>query len=180
MGRGKRTALEALHAKPQPTETCPVALVLGPRGQHLHEVAIARSLVSDEVNGRLNAEGRAWFTTLAQLPPKFRSVVWVRRGGYVLVDVSEQLTDKVGGEIAMVLLAAQVKQLRLGGAWPREYEELWPEIWGQDGGRGPGGGDGKHDDDGGDGLLEAGNLNHRRADVDEPSSESSSESSDGE
>ncbi|KAJ2748206.1 hypothetical protein IWQ56_007523, partial [Coemansia nantahalensis] len=115
MGRGKHTAQEALSAQPQPTDACPVALVLGPRGQHLHEVAVARSLVADEVNARLNPDGRAWFTTLAQLPPKFRSVVWVRRGGFVLVDVSKPLTDKIGGEVAMVLLPAQVKQLKQGG-----------------------------------------------------------------
>ncbi|PIA13993.1 hypothetical protein COEREDRAFT_24921, partial [Coemansia reversa NRRL 1564] len=96
----KYAAQEALDAKAEPSLTCPVACVLGPRGQHLHEV---------------------WFTTLAQLPPKFRSIVWVKRGNYVMVDLAKQLTDKIGGEITMVLLAAQVKQLKQAGGWPTQY-----------------------------------------------------------
>ncbi|KAJ1734462.1 hypothetical protein LPJ61_001061 [Coemansia biformis] len=162
MGRGKHTAQEALSAQPQPTDTCPVALVLGPRGQHLHEVAVARGLVAGEVNARLNPDNRAWFTTLAQLPPKFRSVVWVRRGGYVLVDLSGQLTDKIGGEVAMVLLPAQVKQLRQGGGWPAEYEALRGDIMGRSGGgqleAAGSGSDGSVDD-----LLASGNPNRRPA-----------------
>ncbi|KAI8320936.1 hypothetical protein GQ54DRAFT_198863 [Martensiomyces pterosporus] len=128
MGRGKYTAQEALEALPEPTLECPVVRVLGPRGQHLHEVAIASSLVSSEINGRLNADKKDWFTTLVQLPPKFRSVVWVKRGSYVLADLSEQLTDKIGGEVALVLMADQVKHLKQNKQWPNQYDDLWDEM----------------------------------------------------
>ncbi|KAJ1932134.1 hypothetical protein GGF37_007162, partial [Kickxella alabastrina] len=101
MGRGKYTEQEALYALPEPTAECPLARVLGPRGQNLHEIVVARDLVTTEINQRLNSNNSEWFTTLAQLPPRFRSVVWIKRGSYVLVDLSEQLTDKIGGEIAM-------------------------------------------------------------------------------
>ncbi|KAJ2810176.1 putative RNA-binding protein eif1ad [Coemansia sp. 'formosensis'] len=131
MGRGKYTEQEALDAQPEPTLEIPVARVLGPRGQHLHEVAVARSLVTDEINRRLNAEGQSWFTTLVQLPPKFRSVVWVKRGSYVVVDLAEQLTDKIGGEIAMVLMPAQVKYLKQSKQWPTQYEDMLEKIPGQ-------------------------------------------------
>ncbi|KAJ2321308.1 hypothetical protein IWW51_004448, partial [Coemansia sp. RSA 2702] len=130
MGRGKYTTQEALDAQPEPTPICPVVRVLGPRGQHLHEVAVASSLVSADVNRHLNPDARPWFTTLAQLPPKFRSVLWVRRGSHVLVDLSESLTDKIGGEVVMVLLPAQIKQLKQAGQWPAQYDQLWPEIAG--------------------------------------------------
>ncbi|KAJ1646324.1 hypothetical protein LPJ64_002177 [Coemansia asiatica] len=130
MGRGKYTEQEALEAVPEPTEECPVARVLGPRGQNLHEVVVVRSLVTVEINQRLNRENKAWFTTLVQLPPRFRSVVWVKRGSYILADLAEQLTDKIGGEVAMVMMAAQVRHLKQAGAWPAEYEDLWDEITG--------------------------------------------------
>ncbi|KAJ2756054.1 hypothetical protein GGH94_002656 [Coemansia aciculifera] len=131
MGRGKYTEQEALDAQPEPTMESPVARVLGPRGQHLHEVAVARSLVTDEINRRLNGEDQSWFTTLVQLPPKFRSVVWVKRGSYVVVDLAEQLTDKIGGEIAMVLMPAQVKYLKQRKQWPTQYEDMLEKIPGQ-------------------------------------------------
>ncbi|KAJ2808882.1 hypothetical protein H4R20_000575 [Coemansia guatemalensis] len=131
MGRGKYAAQEALDAQAQPSAMCPVACVLGPRGQHLHEIAVAQSLVTDEINKRLNPDGKALFTTLAQLPPKFRSIVWVKRGKYVIVDLEKPLTDKIGGEITMVLLAAQVKQLKQADKWPTQYANVWSEISGQ-------------------------------------------------
>ncbi|KAJ2608748.1 hypothetical protein H4S08_004329 [Coemansia sp. RSA 1365] len=127
MGRGKYAAQEALGAQAKPSHTCPVACVLGPRGQHLHEVAVARSLVTEDINKRLNPDDKEWFTTLAQLPPKFRSTVWVKRGNYVIVDLAMQLTDKIGGEITMVLLATQVKQLKKAGGWPTQYANMWSE-----------------------------------------------------
>ncbi|KAJ2721795.1 hypothetical protein GGI07_003729 [Coemansia sp. Benny D115] len=132
MGRGKYTEQEALNAQPEPTTECPIVRVLGPRGQNLHEVAVARSLISAEINKQLNPEDAPWFTTLVQLPPKFRNVVWVKRGSYVLADLSEQLTDKIGGEVALVLLAAQVKYLKQSGMWPAEYEGMWAQITGND------------------------------------------------
>ncbi|KAJ2689815.1 hypothetical protein IWW39_001160 [Coemansia spiralis] len=131
MGRGKYTEQEALDAQPEPTLESPVARVLGPRGQHLHEVVVARSLVTNEINRRLNTEDQSWFTTLAQLPPKFRSVVWVKRGSYVVVNLAEQLSDKIGGEIAMVLMPAQVKYLKQSKQWPTQYEDVLEKIPGQ-------------------------------------------------
>ncbi|KAJ2449781.1 putative RNA-binding protein eif1ad [Coemansia sp. RSA 2336] len=124
MGRGKYTTQEALDAHPDPTPTCPIVRVLGPRGQHLHEVAVLSDLVTDDINARLNPHAEPWFSTLVELPPKFRSVLWVRRGGFVLADLSEQFSDKIGGQIAMVLMAAQVKQLKQAGRWPAGYSSL--------------------------------------------------------
>ncbi|KAJ2575138.1 hypothetical protein EV177_011013, partial [Coemansia sp. RSA 1804] len=60
---------DALNSLPEPTLQCPVARVLGPRGQNLHEIVVARSVVADDINKLLNPENKPWFTTLAQLPP---------------------------------------------------------------------------------------------------------------
>ncbi|KAJ2836772.1 hypothetical protein J3B01_002612 [Coemansia erecta] len=170
MGRGKYTTQEALEAQPEPTATCPVVRVLGPRGQNLHEVAVASSLVSPEINARLNADAQPWFTTLAQLPPRFRSVLWVRRGSYVLADLSDQLTDKIGGEIAMVLLAAQVKRLKQTGQWPSLYADKWAEISGHSSHAQPG----SESDD----QDAQGNPNRRVVDDESSDSEPDSDSDD--
>ncbi|KAJ1725834.1 hypothetical protein LPJ53_000095 [Coemansia erecta] len=136
MGRGKYTEQEALEALPEPTKQCPVVRALGPRGQNLHEVVVARSLVTPEISQRLDSSNsvndNAWFTTLVQMPPKFRNVVWVKRGSYVLADLSEQFTEKIGGEVAMVLMAGQVKHLKQTGQWPSEYESMWDDVIGTD------------------------------------------------
>ncbi|KAJ2462521.1 hypothetical protein EV174_007105, partial [Coemansia sp. RSA 2320] len=132
MGRGKYTEQEALDAQPEPTLERPVVRVLGPRGQHLHEVVVASSLVSDEISRRHSSSGQAWFTTLVQLPPKFRSVVWVKRGRYVLADLANPLSDKIGGEITMVLMAAQEKHLMQNNQWPAQYDDIWEMASGQD------------------------------------------------
>lgn len=40
---------------------------------------------------------------LVELPMRFRNAVWVRRGGYVLVDTDGYVEGKVGGEIVEVI-----------------------------------------------------------------------------
>ncbi len=44
-------------------------------------------------------------TMLVELPSRFRSTVWIRRGGYVLVDTKalEHRDNKLGGEIVNVV-----------------------------------------------------------------------------
>jgi probable RNA-binding protein EIF1AD len=41
---------------------------------------------------------------LVELPMRFRNAVWVRRGGYVLVDTDGYGEGKVGGEIVEVII----------------------------------------------------------------------------
>ncbi|KAI8364641.1 uncharacterized protein BYT42DRAFT_589914 [Radiomyces spectabilis] len=83
------------------------ARVLGPRGNHQHEVQF--------VNGE---------QTLVTLPPRFRNLVWVKRGHYVVVDPSSGTTsEKVGGEIVHVLFPKHIKQLEQDGKWPSEFSK---------------------------------------------------------
>ncbi|KAJ2499254.1 hypothetical protein GGH95_000510 [Coemansia sp. RSA 1836] len=184
MGRGKYTEREALDAQPEPTLESPVARVLGPRGQHLHEVAVARCLVTEDINQRLNTDGQSWFTTLVQLPPKFRSVVWVKRGSYVVVDLAEQLSEKIGGEIAMVLMPAQVKHLRQSKQWPTQYEDVLENIPGQSphipgskdaSGKAQASDSGGESDSDADDLVRGGNPNRRPIPQDDDDSDDDSD-----
>ncbi|USW57161.1 Putative translation initiation factor 1A (eIF-1A), RNA-binding domain, S1, IF1 type [Septoria linicola] len=58
---------------------------------------------------------------LAELDAKFRSTIWMKRGGYVLVD-TEALAErgnKLGGEI--VNIVGDEKAWRKMPYWPREF-----------------------------------------------------------
>ena len=59
------------------------------------------------------AEGKNLFTVelpnsktlLVELPSRFRSTIWIKRGGYVVVDVNafEERENKLDGEVANVV-----------------------------------------------------------------------------
>ncbi|CAO3621420.1 unnamed protein product [Cunninghamella echinulata] len=83
------------------------ARALGPRGNHQHEVEF--------IDGT---------KTLVTMPPKFRNLVWVKRGHYVVVDPSlGTISEKVGGEIVQVLFPKQIKELEQAGKWPSEFSK---------------------------------------------------------
>ncbi|CAG8741702.1 11113_t:CDS:2, partial [Acaulospora morrowiae] len=87
-------------------QTQKIARVLGGRGKNLHEVQLP--------NGT---------TTLCSLPPKFRNLVWVKRGSYVIISPFEsEKPNKIGGDIVHVLFPEHVKYLKSEGMWPIEFE----------------------------------------------------------
>lgn len=58
---------------------------------------------------------------LVELPSRFRSHIWIKRGGYVLVDRSafDERENKLGGEIVNVV--RDEKQWRKQAYWPPEF-----------------------------------------------------------
>lgn len=118
MGK-KQTARNQLDDDFEITGEQTYARSLGPRGNHQHEVEL--------MDGS---------KTLVTLPPKFRNVVWLKRGKneqptfflsnhethkhlghYVIVDPTVGVTEKVGGEIAFVLFPKNIKDLKAAGKW---------------------------------------------------------------
>ncbi|KAI9356621.1 hypothetical protein BD770DRAFT_103528 [Pilaira anomala] len=87
------------------------ARALGPRGNHQHEVEF--------IDGSKK---------LVTLPPKYRNVVWLKRGHYVIVDPSVGVTEKVAGEIVYVLFPKNIKDLKAAGKWPSEFSEPAPAV----------------------------------------------------
>ncbi len=64
-------------------------------------------------------------TSLVSMPVKYRKVVWIKRGDYVIVDPIAE-GDKVTGEIAHVLYANQIKHLKKCGLWSvQRLLSLW-------------------------------------------------------
>ncbi|CAG8663886.1 27502_t:CDS:2 [Racocetra persica] len=105
MGRKQKTTNQILTSNLIPTKTQKIARVLGGRGKNLHEVQYCDGTI-----------------TLCILPPKFRSLVWVKRGSYVIIEPSESDKIKIGGEIVHVLFPEHVKHLKSEGIWPKEFE----------------------------------------------------------
>lgn len=72
-------------------------------------------------NNLYNLELPSGEALLAELDPKFRSTIWMKRGGYVLVD-TEALAErgnKIGGEI--VNIVGDEKAWRKMPYWPKEF-----------------------------------------------------------
>ncbi|PNW84714.1 hypothetical protein CHLRE_03g155800v5 [Chlamydomonas reinhardtii] len=62
--------------------------------------------------------------TLVLMPAKFNKKLWVKRGGFVMVEDSAQAEGdtKVTGTIVSVLYDDQIKQLqKMEGVWPKEF-----------------------------------------------------------
>ncbi|KAJ3044216.1 putative RNA-binding protein eif1ad [Rhizophlyctis rosea] len=109
MGR-KQTARQVLTELPVPTETQQVAKVLETRGGGLYEVEYYDS-----------PAGRDPQKCLVSLPSKFRKLIWVKRGSYVIFEVLEAKT-KIAGEIVHVLFPEHIKNLRNQGLWPTQFD----------------------------------------------------------
>jgi probable RNA-binding protein EIF1AD len=97
---GKKQTARQAESTPELTSSQVIARVVGPRGKNMHEVQYA--------------DGQ---TTLAVLPPRFRNLIWVKRGHYVVLDPEATSSDKMGGEIVHVLFPEHVKDLRSQGKW---------------------------------------------------------------
>lgn len=100
---GERQPLEP------PTEGQRIVRAVGPRGGNIVEV--------EYPGGR---------SSLCLLPAKFNKTLWIRKGGYLVVEESpEAVTDsatKVTGTVVQVLYDDHVKQLRrMEGVWPPEF-----------------------------------------------------------
>ncbi|KAH8555176.1 hypothetical protein BGW37DRAFT_476071 [Umbelopsis sp. PMI_123] len=101
---GKKQTTRQAESTPELTSTQLIARVVGPRGKNMHEVQYA--------------DGQ---TILAILPPRFRNLIWVKRGHYVVLDPEATSTEKLGGEIVHVLFPDHVKDLKAQGKWPEEF-----------------------------------------------------------
>ena len=92
MGRPKRNVQAAADETSTPppilTPTQSIARVVKAAGNNLYQCALPST---KEV--------------LAELPSRFRNTIWIKRGGYVLVDTKDgdARENKLGGEILIVV-----------------------------------------------------------------------------
>lgn len=93
MGRSKRAFLATAEETSSPPSSLPsghvIAQVIKAEGTYLYSVQIP-SLTE---------------TRLVELPSRFRSQIWIKRGGYVVVDMSafDDRENKLAGEIVNIV-----------------------------------------------------------------------------
>ena len=75
---------------------------------------------------------------LAELPARFRSTIWIKRGSFVLVDTSAlaDRDNKLGGEIVNVV--REEKMWRKKSYWPVEFAKKTSAYEEDSGDEGPG------------------------------------------
>ena len=101
-----------IHAVAQDTVNPPDALSAG---QTIARVKLAAG------NNLYHLELPSGDALLAELPAKFRSVIWIKRGSYVLVDTTALAVrdNKLGGEI--INIVRDEKAWRKMPFWPAEF-----------------------------------------------------------
>ncbi|KAI0117689.1 hypothetical protein GGR51DRAFT_262958 [Nemania sp. FL0031] len=108
MGRPKRDIRAATQESTTPPDT------LAPT-QHVARV------IKAEGNSRYSCLLPSQQTVLVELAARFRNTVWIKRGGYVLVDLTptDEKKGKTEGEIANVV--SEEKEWRKQSYWPKEF-----------------------------------------------------------
>ncbi|TAQ91670.1 hypothetical protein B7494_g60 [Chlorociboria aeruginascens] len=111
MGRPKRNLIAAAEETSTPpselTSTQSIAQVKKAEGNNLYLCSLP------------NQE-----TVLVELPSRFRNTIWMKRGGYVLIDTKEAgvRENKLDGEILNVVRDEHV--WRKQSYWPREFSKV--------------------------------------------------------
>ena len=105
MGRPKRILL----ATAAETSSPPLSLGQG------HSIALVKKAEGNNLYSVELPEGKQ--SLLVELPSRFRSQIWIKRGGYVVVDrlAFDDRENKLGGEIVNVV--RDEKQWRKQAYW---------------------------------------------------------------
>lgn len=100
-----------------PKENQEIVKVISSRGNNLHEV-----------------ETTIGENYLVSMPTKFRKNVWVKRGGFILVEPIAE-GDKVKAEMVRLLTNEHIKEFKKHGVWPeafcdkKEANSTEEDIW---------------------------------------------------
>jgi probable RNA-binding protein EIF1AD len=91
------TAEETMTPPPSLTSTQSIARVLQAAGNNLYRVELP-----EDSTKALSSDSKV---LLVELPARFRSTIWIKRGGFVLIDVDamKERENKLDGEIVNVV-----------------------------------------------------------------------------
>eukprot|EP00873_Tetraselmis_striata_P000449 jgi/Tetstr1/420713/TSEL_011796.t1 len=117
--RGKHVTTSAMQDNIKaPAEGQAIVRALHPRGGNIFEVE--------------HPDRRK---TLVLLPSRFQKKLWVKNGGYLIIEESAEAEvegNKITGNIVAVLFPQDVKDLKRGeGVWPPEFNEEHQEGTGK-------------------------------------------------
>ena len=158
MGRGRR--VEAILSEfPEPSATQLIVRVTGTPGSNL-----------------LRVEDASGSALVVRLPSKTRNTIWVRTGGYLIINASADVEEH--GDVAHFLYKDQIRYLQNRGLWPAVFVTGGREAAGQGASQHDAG---DSDDSGSDDDLMP-NPNHRKSrsdSEDEDEDEEEDEEGDG-
>jgi len=106
----KHLTTTVLTSLPLPSESENLVRVIELRGANICEVELP------------NSE-----RFLVQVPTRFRKLVWIKRGNYLIINRPtnwDNLNYKVRAMVLHVLFPDQIKNIKKEGLWPKEFEDL--------------------------------------------------------
>lgn len=118
-----RRSKQASHATGLETSTPPTSLT---PTQHIAKYVKGYGNNIFEVSLPSPTEQYPSGTMLVELPSRFHNTIWLKRGGYVLVETEESAggrETKIAGEIVNVVRDEKAWRKVLGSGWPREFKE---------------------------------------------------------
>eukprot|EP01089_Gocevia_fonbrunei_P020388 TRINITY_DN7595_c0_g1_i3.p1 TRINITY_DN7595_c0_g1~~TRINITY_DN7595_c0_g1_i3.p1 ORF type:complete len:134 (-),score=29.82 TRINITY_DN7595_c0_g1_i3:25-426(-) len=108
----KHVKQQTLDEAPEPTEDQQIVQVTEIRGTNILGVKFANG---EEI--------------LCLMPAKFRKTVWVKKGGYVLIEPFTEMIKKekykdvkLKGRVVHVLFPPHIKQYKKQGIWPSAFD----------------------------------------------------------
>jgi len=105
----KRITSTALTSLPLPSEEEKVARVTELRGANICEVELS--------------DGER---ILVQVPNRFRKLVWIKRGNFLIINRPnnwDNINYKVRAMVLHVLFPDQIKNIKKEGLWPNEFQD---------------------------------------------------------
>lgn len=135
-GLGRRSHLRkhvtdsVLHQYPEPSLGEQIAQVLGSRGGNVLEILVPVAAEEKTSNSTTNSTS----SELAILPTKFRKLIWVKRGDYVIVggdDTTKTASEeqhlssknKVRYMVRHILYKDQIQHLKALEQWPSQFQQ---------------------------------------------------------
>jgi len=96
-------------------------------GNNLYQVLYPATSITSEANS-LTSDTTPSPVKLVELPSRFRSTIWLKRGSFVVVDTAAlaDRSNKLGGEIVNVV--RDEKEWRKMAYWPKEDKEFDKKV----------------------------------------------------
>lgn len=119
------TLQETLQPPPQVGPSQTIACVNRAVGNNLYDIQVPSQYKAK--NPFLTSESGLASSILVELPSRFRSQIWLRRGSFILVEMKtgeETRDNKIRGEIINVVGNEKLWRKELKGkGWPEEFGE---------------------------------------------------------
>ena len=108
MSHSRKHVKNAMDDYPEPKENESIVKVIGRNGGNVLEVEYPNQK-----------------RILVFIPSKFKGIIWIKKGNYVIIQANEENTNKgkILGCIEHILVDKQIEHLKEKGLWPNEFKD---------------------------------------------------------